>query len=158
MTLTKIGVASLALVGVYWAGWYTYDKIQTLQKANTELSSKLETMEQQVITLEAAAKNLKEQQIDEAKINKSIASVSADVKRLRNSIGKTEAVAATNPETCSRSISVAGGLLGDCAERYSDVAGKAERLKSTVKALDNHVEILEGLSPLKPLGASNGSK
>lgn len=158
MTLTKIGVASLALLAVYGAGWYTHNKIQSLQKDNMELSSKLETMEQQVSVLEAAAKNLKEQQIDGDKINKSIASVSADVKRLRNSIGKTEAASATDPATCSRSISVAGELLGDCAERYSDVAGKAERLKSTVKALDTHVDILEGLSPLKPLGANDGNK
>lgn len=158
MSLTKIFISLGILFAIAVAGFSLATKIASLEKDKAEAQATIKALTASVEAFSNSASNIQQQQARENEINRKLSSLNSTVKQLRDSVEKVRAYSATNPEACGRSISAAGELLGDCAERYSDVAGKAERLKSGVKALDTHIGILEGLAPLKPLEASNGNK
>jgi chromosome segregation ATPase len=127
-----LGVALLVIGGFVGFKWWTNSLIeQGRQEVRTEVEAITKAQEQaaQQITanLEEQKREAIQQAEDRAKRN-AVAAAGArrELDRLRSEIGSTEYVAA---DSCTAAIDRAatlGELLGECSERYSDVAAKAD--------------------------------
>lgn len=138
-----IGVAVVATLGL--TGTIMYNEYTGLKKKVEELEAKNNT---------AVVVNDAQSQSGEVKNEQTTAITAAvtatrkldrDVAGLRKSVEKLKAESKDSLETCNRSLSAAGEVFGECTERYSEVAGKAERLKTDLIAVDKHSDILQGL-------------
>lgn len=132
---TVIGVGSVLL----------YKEYQQTKLRVVELEGKVQATES-VAKAQAKSGEIKDDQAKQKIIADAAADrLSRDVASLRKSIKNLEQKSADSLETCQRSLSVAGEVSGECAERYSTLAGKAEQMKIDYSATVKHVEVLEGL-------------
>jgi predicted negative regulator of RcsB-dependent stress response len=143
--------AKLALAGVLLAalyGWHWNDKRQAVNEAVAEAVAKCEAetfrVQRDALALElqsmkanadrqTKAKNEAE---SKAKINAlAAAGARTELERLRSAVASIDASAGKTPDAAISDGAAARELLGQCADRYIDVAEKADRHALDVRLL-----------------------
>lgn len=141
INLGAIALAVSFLVG----GAVVYSYFDTKQE-NSELREKVEELEA-VNNAQDKSGEVKNDQTEAiTKTAAATGKLNRDVAGLRKSVEQLKAESKDSIETCNRSLTVAGEVFGECTERYSEVAAKAERMKIDLTAMDKHAGILEGLA------------
>lgn len=127
-----LGVAVLLIGSVVWFKWWTNSLVeQGRQEVRAEVQAITKAQEQAAAAITANLEAQKDEAIKQAEERAKRNAVAAagarrELDRLRSEIGSTEFVAA---DSCTAAIDRAaalGELLGECSERYSEVAAKAD--------------------------------
>lgn len=127
-----LGVALVVIGGFVGFKWWTSSLIeQGRQEVRAEVEAITKAQEQAAAAITANLEAQKDEAIKQAEERAKRNAVAAagarrELERLRAEIGSTEFVAA---DSCTAAIDRAaalGELLGECSERYSEVAAKAD--------------------------------
>lgn len=127
-----LGVALVVIGGFVGFKWWTSSLIeQGRQEVRSEVEAITKAQEQAAAAITANLEAQKDEAIKQAEERAKRNAVAAagarrELDRLRSEIGSTEFVAA---DSCTAAIDRAaalGELLGECSERYSEVAAKAD--------------------------------
>lgn len=116
-----------------------------MKKKVAELESQVKTSST-VNTAQAQSGEIKNEQTVAITANNAAAGkLTRDVAGLRKSVEELKSSSKDSIQACNRSLAATGEVFGECTERYSEVAAKAERLKTDLIATDKHADVLEGL-------------
>lgn len=148
-----VGLVAVTAIGV--TSTLLYREYQDMKSKVSELEQKLNSTESVADAQSKSGENKDEQAKATIAATAATGKLSRDVASLRKSVRELEQKSQGSIETCERSLTVAGEVFGECAERYSALAGRAEQMKIDHTATEKHVEILEGLisdlSGLEPI-------
>jgi hypothetical protein len=139
MSISSAAVAIVISVAVGGIAVYSYLDIK---KENKLLKMEVNNLKDLTEAHSESGKVKNDQTTGIRKVEVTAANIAPAVTSLRKSAAKAPR---DSVEACHRSLTVAGEVLGECAERYLQVARKAELLQVDLKAIDAHADIIEGL-------------
>ena len=150
-TSLAIGSATLAIVA--GGSIFLYNEYHQMKARVAELESKIQTTES-VAKAQSQSGDIKDEQAKSTiEATAATSKLVNDVASLRKSVRNLEQRSQTSLSSCQQSLTVAGEISAECAERYSALAGKAEQMKIDHIATEKHVDVLEGLlSDISGLG------
>lgn len=133
-----LAVVTATVGGMVW-------KYNSTVTENEKLKNRVQVLEP-IVEAHVESGEVKDEQTEgNRKAEAAAAKLSADVAKLRKSVDGLKKPASDSIETCNRSLSAAGEVLGECTVRYTEVARKAELLQVDLTAMDKHADLLEGL-------------
>lgn len=148
---TDIAIVAVVLAVGGGAAW----KYNSVSDENEKLKARVQVLEP-IVEAHVESGEIKNDQTEGIrKAESSSAKLYTDVARLRKSVEDLKKSSTDSLKTCNKSLTVAGEVFGECAERYTEVARKAELLQVDLQAMDKHAGLLEGIisdiSGMEPL-------